>query len=79
MREDVGAVVRDSFGRMEELLAQRFLKAKKSGELPKAADARALAMLMSSTMHELSMLARSGDTRARLEERVRLAVKLMGL
>jgi AcrR family transcriptional regulator len=79
VRGDVGAAVRDAFGRMEELLAQRFLKARKAGELPKSADARALAMLMSSTMHELSMLARSGETRSRLEDRVRLAVKLMGL
>jgi TetR/AcrR family transcriptional regulator, copper-responsive repressor len=79
VREDVGAAVRDAFGRVEELIEQRFQRAKKTGELPKSADAQALAMLTSSTMHELSMLARSGETRARLEARVKLAVKLMGL
>jgi TetR/AcrR family transcriptional regulator, copper-responsive repressor len=79
VRGDVGAVVRDSFGRVEELLEQRFARGKKSGELPKTVEPRALAMLMSSTMHELSMLARSGEKRPRLEERVRLVTKLMGV
>jgi AcrR family transcriptional regulator len=78
VREDVGAVVRDAFGRCDDLLEQRFKQAKKDGELPKAADARALAMLASSTMHELAMLARSGETRAKLQERVNLAMKLIG-
>jgi AcrR family transcriptional regulator len=78
VREDVGAAVRDAFGRCEDLLEERFRRAKKAGELPKAADARALAMLVSSTMHELSMLARSGETRAGLEDRARLAIKLIG-
>jgi TetR/AcrR family transcriptional regulator, copper-responsive repressor len=77
-REDVGAVVRDAFGRCEDLLEGRFRQAKKAGDLPKSADPRALAMLMSSTMHELSMLARSGETKARLQERCGLAVKLIG-
>jgi hypothetical protein len=79
MRGDVGEVVRDAFGRVENLLEQRFKAAKKAGELNKGADAKALAMLMSSTMHELAMLARSGEKRARLEARAALAVKLMGL
>ncbi|MDP3738127.1 MAG: TetR/AcrR family transcriptional regulator [Hyphomonadaceae bacterium] len=79
VREDVGAVVRDSFGRVEDLLEQRFKRAKKEGGLPKTADTRALAMLVSSTMHELSMLARSGETRARLQERVGFARKLIGV
>jgi AcrR family transcriptional regulator len=78
VREDVGAVVRDAFGRCEDHLEQRFKAAKKAGELPKAADTRALAMLVSSTMHELAMLARSGESRARLQERVALAMKLIG-
>jgi AcrR family transcriptional regulator len=79
VREDVGAVVRDAFGRCEDLLEQRFRAGKKAGELPKAADARALAMLASSTMHELAMLARSGETRARLQVRVDLTMKLIGV
>ena len=79
VREDVGAVVRDAFGRCEEHLEQRLKAAKKAGELEKSADARALAMLMSSTMHELAMLARSGESRARLQERVSLVMKLMGV
>jgi AcrR family transcriptional regulator len=76
-REDVGAAVRDAFARCEDLLEQRFLKARKKGELPEGADAKALAMLVSSTMHELSMLARSGETKARLQQRANMAVKLM--
>ena len=79
MRGDVGEVVRNAFGRVEDLLEQRFKLAKKAGEVDKGADAKALAMLMSSTMHELAMLARSGETRPRLEARSALAVKLMGL
>jgi AcrR family transcriptional regulator len=79
VRDDVGVVVRDAFGRCEEHLEQRFKAAKKTGELPKAADARALAMLVSSTMHELAMLARSGEPRARLQERVALVMKLVGV
>lgn len=78
MREDVGEVVRDAFGRCEDLLDQRFRLAKKAGELDKGADARALAMLMSSTMHELSMLARAGAKREALKQRANLAVKLIG-
>lgn len=79
VREDVGAVVRDAFGRCEEHLETRFRAAKKAGELPKAADPRALAMLVSSTMHELAMLARSGESRRRLQERVALTMKLMSV
>jgi TetR/AcrR family transcriptional regulator, copper-responsive repressor len=79
MREDVGAVVRDAFGRCEDLFEQRFKAAKKAGELPKTADARALAMLISSTMHEVSMLARAGAPRDVLTQRASLVVKLMGL
>jgi hypothetical protein len=79
MREDVGAVVRDAFGRCDDLLEDRFKRAKKAGDLPKAADARALAMLVSSTMHELSMLARAGASRAALAERVSLAMRLIGV
>jgi AcrR family transcriptional regulator len=78
MREDVGAVVRDAFGRCEEHLEQRFRAAKKTGELAKSVEPRALAMLVSSTMHELAMLARSGESRARLQERVNLVMKLIG-
>jgi AcrR family transcriptional regulator len=77
-REDVGAVVRDAFGRCDDLLEDRFKRAKKAGDLPKAADAKALAMLVSSTMHELSMLARAGASRAALAERVNLAMRLIG-
>jgi AcrR family transcriptional regulator len=79
VREDVGAVVRDAFGRCEDHLEQRIKAAKKTGELPKAADARALAMLVSSTMHELAMLARSGESRRRLQERVALVMQLVGV
>jgi TetR/AcrR family transcriptional regulator, copper-responsive repressor len=78
-REDVGAVVRDAFGRCDELLEERFKRAKKAGDLPKAADAKALAMLVSSTMHELSMHARAGASRAALAERVSLAMRLIGV
>lgn len=79
VREDVGVVVRDAFGRCEAHLEQRFKAAKKAGELPKTADARALAMLVSSTMHELAMLARSGESRGRLQERVNLVMKLISV
>ncbi len=79
MRADVGAAVRDAFGRCEDQLEQRFKQAKKTGELPKGADARAFAMLVSSTMHELAMLARAGAKRDALAQRAGLAVKLMGL
>jgi len=79
MREDVGAVVRDAFERVDSLLEQRFKAARKAGELPKGSDPAALAMLMSSTMHELSMHARAGAKRGALEQRAAMAVKLIGL
>lgn len=78
MREDVGEVVRSAFGRCEDALEQRFRRAKKDGDLPKTADARAIAMLMSSTMHEMAMLARAGAKRDMLEQRANMAIKLMG-
>lgn len=79
MREDVGAVVRDAFGRCEDLFEQRFKASRKAGELPKSADPRAVAMLVSSTMHEVSMLARAGAPREMLQQRANLAIKLMGV
>lgn len=79
MRADVGAVVRDAFGRCEDHLEQRFKLAKKAGDLPKTADARAFAMLVSSSMHELAMPARAGARRDALAQRAGLAVKLIGL
>lgn len=78
MREDVGEVVRSAFGRCEDALEQRFKRAKKDGELLKTADARAIAMLMSSTMHEMAMLARAGAKRDMLQQRASMAIKLMG-
>lgn len=78
MREDVGEVVRSAFGRCEDALEQRFKRAKKDGDLLKTADARAIAMLMSSTMHEMAMLARAGAKRDMLEQRASMAIKLMG-
>jgi AcrR family transcriptional regulator len=79
VREDVGAVVRDTFDRCDDLLEQRFRQARKAGELPKSADARACAMLVSSAMHELAMHARAGSSRESLEKRAALAMKLMGV
>lgn len=78
MREDVGEVVRSAFGRCEDALEQRFKRAKKDGDLLKTADARAIAMLMSSTMHEMAMLARAGAKRDMLQQRASMAIKLMG-
>jgi AcrR family transcriptional regulator len=78
MRDDVGAVVRDAFERVDALLEARFRQAKKAGELAKGADPAALAQFASSTMHELSMYARAGSKRAALEQRAALAVKLIG-
>lgn len=78
MREDVGEVVRDAFGKCDDQLELRFKRAKKDGELPKTADARALAVFVSSTMHELAMLARVGTSRAALQLRVAHARKLIG-
>ena len=75
-REDVGEVVRDAFGRCDDLLEQRFERAKATRELPKATNTRALAMLVSSTMHELAMLARAGAKSPALAQRAALAVRL---
>jgi AcrR family transcriptional regulator len=77
-REDVGTVVRETFEKCDDLLEGRFKRAKKDDDLPKTADARAFALLVSSTMHELAMYARSGATRASLEDRVAMARKLIG-
>jgi AcrR family transcriptional regulator len=79
VREDVGDVVRDAFGRCDDLLERRFDRAKMARELSKSMDARALAMLVSSTMHELAMLARAGAKRGALEQRAALAIKLIGV
>jgi AcrR family transcriptional regulator len=78
VRENVGETVREIFGRCEDMLEQRLKRAKKDGELPKTADARALAMLMSATMHELAMQARTGAARTALDQRAKLAIKLIG-
>jgi TetR/AcrR family transcriptional regulator, copper-responsive repressor len=78
MRDDVGAVVRDAFERVDALLEGRLRLAKKAGELGKGADPAALAQFVSSIMHELSMYARAGSKRAALEQRVAMARKLMG-
>jgi TetR/AcrR family transcriptional regulator, copper-responsive repressor len=75
-REDVGEVVRNAFGRCDDLIEARFEQAKVARELPKTADPRALAMLVSSTMHELSMLARAGAKRPALIQRAALAARL---
>ena len=75
-REDVGEVVRSAFGRCDDLIEARFERAKAARELPKTADSRALAMLVSSTMHELAMLARAGAKRPALAQRAALAAKL---
>lgn len=77
-RSDVGEIVRDAFAQVETLLEGRLKKGRKDGQL-KSGDPKALAMLMSATMHELGMLARAGAGKAALEQRVALAVKLMGL
>lgn len=79
MREDVGEVVRSAFSRCEDALEQRFRRAKKDGDLRKTADARAIAMLMSSTMHEMAMLARAGAKRDMLQQRASMAIKLIGV
>lgn len=76
---DVRDIVREAFATCEALLEGRLRQAKAAGELPAAADARALAMLMSSSMHELAMHARAGAPRPQLAERAKLAVKLMGV
>ena len=63
--------------RVEKLLEQRLKTAQAAGEIAKGADPKAFAQLISATMHELSMLARSGETRARLQERASMAMKLI--
>lgn len=78
-RGDVGDVVRDAFGRVDDLLEQRFRQARKAGEIDKGADPRALAHVVSSTMHQMAIFARSGESRAKLEARAALAMKLLGL
>lgn len=75
--EEVSAFVRQTFEKIDTVIEDRFRKAKREGELEKGADPRALALLTSSTLHELSILARTGADRAALEERARLAIKLM--
>lgn len=77
VRADVGEVVRDAFGQVDDLIDQRLQKARKAGDLARSADTRAFAMLVSSTMHELAMLARAGMPRAALEQRAKLAMKLI--
>jgi AcrR family transcriptional regulator len=78
VRDDVGAVVRDAFERVDRALEGRFRAAKKSGELDARADPAALAQLVSSIMHELAIFARAGTKRSALEQRVTLARKLIG-
>jgi AcrR family transcriptional regulator len=77
VRDDVGAVVREAFDRVDTLLEERFRQAKKSGDLGKGADPAVLAQIMSSTMHQLSMYARAGSKRAALERRAAMAMKLV--
>lgn len=77
--EKVQAFVRKTFEHIDDLIEARFRKAKRAGELDKDADPRALALLTGSTLHELSILARTGAPRSALEERARLAIKLMRL
>lgn len=77
--EDVREIVRDAFGKCEALMERRLKQAKTAGELPASADVRALAMLMSSTMHELAMQARAGAGRPAMAERAKLIARLMNV
>jgi AcrR family transcriptional regulator len=77
--EDVRNIVRNAFGRCEELLEGRLRQAKAAGELPANVDPRALAMMISSTMHELAMQARAGTPRPAMAERAKLIAKLIGV
>jgi hypothetical protein len=52
----------------------RIRAAQKSGELSKKADAEALAILASATLHTIAIRARAGAERAELEKRARQAV-----
>lgn len=75
--EEVQAFVRKTFAEIDDVIEARFTRAQSSGQLDADADPRALALVTSSTLHELSILARTGAERAALEERARLAIKLM--
>jgi TetR/AcrR family transcriptional regulator, copper-responsive repressor len=78
-RKDVGALVRDVFARCEALIEARLKRAIAQGELAASSDAKALAQLISATMHELAMLARTGEDRAALAARAGRAIKAAGL
>ncbi|KAF0177264.1 MAG: TetR/AcrR family transcriptional regulator [Hyphomonadaceae bacterium] len=77
--EEVRMIVREAFQRCDDILERRFHAAVAAGEMAADAHPRALAQLVSATMHELSMLARAGHPRPVLEERAALALTLMRL
>jgi len=74
---DIRATLHESLRGFEALFVARFEQAKKSGELPRSADAEALAMMTSAFLHSLAVRARAGDSRTKLRSLIELALKML--
>ena len=63
--------------RFDDAFEARFERAKKAGELPKDADARALAQVAAATLNALAVRARAGEARSSLRTTAATTVRLI--
>jgi TetR/AcrR family transcriptional regulator, copper-responsive repressor len=71
---EIRAVLLESLRSFEALIAARIEQAKKSGEVPRSADADALAMTATAFLHSLAVRSRAGETRTRLKSLIETAI-----
>ena len=73
VRQAVGAALAE----IDDAFAARIRQAQKAGELPKSANAAALAKIASAVLHSLAARSRAGDSRKDLEATVETALDLI--
>lgn len=78
-RPAVRHVLTESLTAFNAIIEERLRKAIRDGEIPRKADAAALAPIASAVMHSLAVRARAGEPRKALEKLARTAVDLICL
>ena len=74
---EIRAMVLEGFSELDKAFARCFRLAREKGELPATADAAALALLASATMHTMAIRARARVPRKELEAVVKGAIDLL--
>jgi TetR/AcrR family transcriptional regulator, copper-responsive repressor len=75
--EDIRRITAEGFRKLDADFKARFEQARTDGELKKGADAKALALLATATMHSIAIRARSGSSRNELREFAQQAIGMM--